>query len=401
MKKLIKSRKFKQYLLIAILIFGTILTALEIYAQDGDSNKSQYYKVLDGIVKSNAFDEGTIMITVITCTIALFIGAAMAFLELGWSYIKNVFNAVKSQGASSIAQYGPAVRILVLLALIVVYIPMVKALTGTMDFINDFTTPSIAQNEQAETWSDAIMKKHKAESRAEIDTAQYKLIVQNPGNYTDSEVQWAQKELDAARQVTDEGDGDIGIIGAIRSLKNLVQNISSAIIVGLLTLLGQIVRVVVMIFAKYTMKIVIILGPLSIAFSIFSPFEDNLERWFKYFLTLGFVFMTLNIIDNINFIFLKQCFSVKNLVSPDESEATLNIVISIVNLMLYTMPFYLTSLFIGGKDGGKILTKTVQVATAAAIVAMTGGAGAAAGAGSSATNVGKAAQVGGRAMEEN
>jgi len=358
--------------------------------------------VLDGIIKSNAFDQGTMMLTVVTATIALFIGAAMAFLELGWDYIKNVLSAVSSKGALGIANYGSAVRIIVLLMLIIVYIPMIKALTGTMDLINGFTKPSIAQNAAIESWSDQIMKQHAGELMEDIDSAQYKMILERPQDYSESHVKWAQKELNLARKVKDQGDGSIGIISAIRDLQFSVRNIVSAFIVGLITIIGQVIRVVMMIFAHYTMKIVIVIGPLAIAFSIFRPFEENLERWFKFFLTLGFVYTTFNIIDNVNFIFLKQCFSLKHLGNRDESEAILNIVISIINIILYTMPFYLTSLFIGGREGGKILTKTVQVATAAAIVAMSGKGGGSGAQGTAATgSIEKAAILGGRSMEEN
>jgi hypothetical protein len=150
------------------------------------------------------------------------------------------------------------------------------------------------------------------------------------------------------------------------------------------------IKVLITGLATAILKILICLGPLAIAFSILPLFRKGVEMWFSTIITTLFVFTTLNILEHIQMAGLAY-FKKEGIFAVASEGPYAMMTFELVNLILYTMAFWLTGKVVGKGDAGRVLSKTIGIAALAAGAAVTGGASAVAG---GATSAGSAVQAG-------
>jgi len=119
-------------------------------------------------------------------------------------------------------------------------------------------------------------------------------------------------------------------------------------------------------------------GPYAFAFSILPFLKDKIIEWFGVLLGIGFVFTTLNHLDHFSYYIMGTIIENKDFSFIDRQLVT---AVNCMMIILYLMSFWLTSKYVGKGDGGRFVSKSLQMATLAAVAAFSGGAGAAAGGG--------------------
>lgn len=338
-------------------------------------------------------DELTIKIIGVTCVIGASIAAICFVCSLGFNYVKSALkNLFNIEEPGEFPNYMEIARGFLFILMISVYPILAVGLAGTVEFFNKISSPVYENNrkmaELANSYSGMIRLSYDDAQKAALEAAK-------AGKIGDSHDQEA-----AEYQLQQGGDADIERESApledvndeslsIRELLSLLNPstwIALTFQAGFHLLLG-IVRIVICTIAAILFKFFIIIGPLAIAFSILPVFEKQISIWFGTVLNTGFVFTTLNILDHIS-------LGMFEYILEEGADGILfpNYVITfdIVLLVVYLSAFWLTSKYVGKGDAGRIMSKMVGIATAAAAL-MTGGASAAATGGNlaNAVNAGK------------
>jgi len=145
--------------------------------------------------------------------------------------------------------------------------------------------------------------------------------------------------------------------GLIRGALNAF---SWGILEALVRCVAEIVSYIVTIFAYTISRLLYVLGPLAIAFSILPPFKDKLAGWFSMFLNALCVPFTLAI---INAIFQRMfiAFATNSVMS-----SSFFIIINTCYIISVCMAFWFTSFYVGSSASSKIMSMAVGAATALA-----------------------------------
>lgn len=137
----------------------------------------------------------------------------------------------------------------------------------------------------------------------------------------------------------------------------------SEILLVFTQVLNTIVSVVVHVLAHVISRVLFVLGPLVIAFSIIPMWKDKLEKWFGIFINTLMVAGTLTVLDRIMYGAINGPFASMLQANPWNS-----IAFSLVMVILYLLSFWLTSLFVGSESAAKVLTTAVGAATTFATI---------------------------------
>lgn len=139
-----------------------------------------------------------------------------------------------------------------------------------------------------------------------------------------------------------------------------INGVVYGVITNFIALFAKLVSYIVYAYAYCVSRILYVLGPLAVAFSILPPFKDRLSGWFGMFLSCLCVPFTVNIINGIyqNMIAAMQT---GGLITP-----ALILVLNTIYIMVICLAFWFTSFYIGYSGASKALS--VAVATTSALV---------------------------------
>jgi len=146
-----------------------------------------------------------------------------------------------------------------------------------------------------------------------------------------------------------------------------VQNVILTMGIGLFTLLLQLISGIVLSITQIFTIVMFVVGPYSLVFSILPGFESKLDQWFKTYCTLCFVPVVLNVFDTILMELLKQ-----DLIKTQLENSVGLLVINLVFLVVYMMPFWVAGKVLGSVSAGRFLSTTVGVATMGTTMALKG-----------------------------
>lgn len=321
--------------------------------------------------------------------LALVIATMLYFISLAQNYLKGSIGALKDQSSNSFVDVGELARTLVIIGMIVLYFPLINIATGTIDLLNRYTAVGTKEYAIFNKFSENYAKDTK------VFATEVSLEVLNETiNSDDPAINESTKELarnqykeriDKGETMDDspkqEGSVWSALGQSIEKIFNYITN-PEAIISSMLYAVGLIILVPVkLIIVAVTLnlwRVLIIIGPLALAFSVLPAFKNTINTWAGTFLNIGFVFTTLNIIDALMIKSIGLITNNPETTTPGISSLTA-LVTSVTYIILYLSSFWITSKFVGKGDGGTPITKLVGMAAAAAAIAMTGGAAAAAG----------------------
>jgi hypothetical protein len=152
-----------------------------------------------------------------------------------------------------------------------------------------------------------------------------------------------------------------------------------------------------MFLSIYGFKMLLVFGPLAMAFSIFPMFRDKAEKWLATTLNIGLVITTMNIIDHFMYALYADMFTNDSDTGFDDVLAAAGINLAMV--AFYLLSFWLTSKWVGAADAGRVVSKGIAAAAVAtsamagaAVMGAGGGKGAGGGSGGRGQNLAKSVQ---------
>jgi hypothetical protein len=295
-----------------------------------------------------------------TTWIALLLASFLFSLTLGWNYLANGFKSLTEGKPGKIIDINELARVMVIILCIFCYKPLATTVVDISHYFNSLSAPS--SNDYAEM----VAAKDKQTVNNEINQIEEAI---SSNDISEPELTAMKNRIEALRAGPRTEESSFTLLEIVNVLKNLPYYVLHA---AAYTLFGMI-KITVLLIAQVIIQFAIIVGPLALAFSILPIFKNQIETWFSFLINTLFISTTYNVLDFLhNKLFIKL-YDVENTMHTD-----LFIILQLVYLVLYLMPFFLTSKFAGKNDGGRIVSKGLQLATIAAVAAFSGGAGAAA-----------------------
>lgn len=125
-------------------------------------------------------------------------------------------------------------------------------------------------------------------------------------------------------------------------------------------MVAEFVSYIVTVYAYFVSRILYVIGPLAIAFSIIPAFKDKLSAWFGMYLNCLCVPFTLNIINGV-FYNMSHALLKGRYISGD-----LFIIFNICYIVVICLAFWITSFYVGSSGASKIMSMAVAFTTALA-----------------------------------
>ncbi len=358
-------------------------------------------KIVQYLVKVKTIDAAVESIMGKTVMVALILLCIFFFINLAYNYISSSIKVLGDRSSDKFFDLDELVRVIVLAACIVLYIPLAKATTELTDFINSLTAPGTKQSELMEKYSKNYLSSGAVFSvdvteKALMDVISDKNADDKLKAYAKAELSKKQSERNRSTYELEQGKDISKQEEGGWSWNYLNPKYWGAMLMNSFALfLVSIIRIIISAVTVNIIKIMYCVGPLAIAFSVLPVFKDNIKIWFGTLLNASFVFTTMNILDSI--IYASMSFLWKDASSFNEMSSYGIQIYNITIVILYTMSFWLTSKYVGKGDAGRVLTKGVMIAAAAVGgVAMMGGGAAA----SASSNVSRVADSAGKVMAE-
>lgn len=346
-------------------------------------------EIISEFYHSEFVDGVTNQLIEIVILIASLLAVFLYLITLGWNYLKSGFESLTGGNKGSIINYEELMRTIILVICIFSYKPIATTLADTIDYFNSLSAPKSTQMENLQKY----MTKMYDDASMTENEKKVKLLEQEiaSGNLDPTRTSVAQEEINKLKSSKDNTTENVNKAAEDSEMSTwewmeMYMNPDrwgSIFITGIASTLTAFVKIIVGLLAVFIFKFLLIVGPLAFAFSILPTFRSKLDEWFGTLLGTGFVFTTLNILDHFSFQLMSTVMGSEDFNQLDQSVVT---IVNSLLIVLYLMAFWLTSKYVGKGDGGRFVTKSLQLATVAAVAAMSGGAGAAAGAGTSGTN---------------
>ena len=341
------------------------------------------------VLVSEFIDDGVSKVTGEVQGLALILGGGFMIMSYGYYMMKGILN-IRSGFREVVSKL---LRSFILMFLIGAYPLIFGAVANLADLINGYTAPSLTN--MVEIHDKMLEDRIKKEEGDYTESLESESRYQNLDGATQTELDEAKQKQAAVNETVEEDEDDFWgfetemkkltyYLNPMRFFHGIRDAIFLAIFFG--------VRVIISAVAITMIKVMYVIGPLSIAFSMIPAFQDKLSKWFGLWTNCLLVFTTMNIIDHVVYNVMLDSFYTDNHWEGN-SPALTNFYLGV--LIVYCLSFWLTAHFVGSESAGKVLSTGVAAATAAigAIVGgATGGAGAAVGKAGSAA--GSAAKVG-------
>lgn len=315
--------------------------------------------------------------------IAFGVGVICFICNMAYNYLYHGFSQLLNPDENKFPDYMEIARCIALFFCLSLYSPIAKTIVGTLEVINEATSLT---SDRAQEFADYMAKS---------TTEQNEMLA-------DYEKTSLQANIDA------DDDPDGALKKEVQNIEqdNIVSNVASGIdkivqllspnnlvslgIHSLATLFIGIVQIIVLGIGVVIVKILVILGPFTFAFSILPVFQKCLPKWFGTLCSMGMVFTVINVLNQIMWFTLKKIFDSGAFDLTDVATKQLQYLgMDLAMIGAYCCCFWLASLIVGHGDAGKIVSKTVALVTAATAMAIAGP-----GMVGKATNVGAAASLG-------
>lgn len=315
--------------------------------------------------------------------IAFGVGVICFICNMAYNYLYHGVSQLLSPDENKFPDYMEIARCFALFFCLSLYSPIAKTIVGTLEVINEAT--SLTSN-RAQEFADYIDRSatEQNEMLADYEKSSLKANIDD-GNDPDGAMEKEINNMEQDNKVSNEASG-------IEKMVQLLNpsNFICLALHSLATVLVGIIQIIILGIGVVMLKVLIILGPFTFAFSILPPFQKCLSRWFGALFSLGMVFTVINILNQIMWYSLKGIFATGTFDSVDIATKQLQYLgMDIAMIGSYCCCFYLASLIVGHADAGKIVSKTVALVTAATAMTLAG-----TGVAGRATNVGAAASLG-------
>lgn len=358
--------------------------------------------IIDVWLRNPLMSESVEQLIQITCGMAIILAVMFYLINLAYNYASTVLEKLQGGGEAGFVNYKELIRVFVLIGCILIYPLLAKAINSGVDFARFLSSMDASMYEEYNVAAEGLYTEMERNTGEEAMTQEaIDHILNNKDMYDDDIIEKAEL-LDILEETEDiEGETSKGETDNFWSFLQYLKFLNPAVLGpsiagGVIGLLSQIIKYVILGLSMILYQILLILGPLAFSFSIIPMFKDKLEEWFATLLTIGFVFVTYNILDALMATYVIGMFeNLENFSAGVDSM----LIFQLVMLITYIMIFWLTSKYVGKSEAGRFMTKFVSLATLAVTSAMAGGATAAAGGAAKAGGLSSAVQSGGDAFK--
>lgn len=315
--------------------------------------------------------------------IAFGVGVICFICNMAYNYLYHGFSQLLNPDENKFPDYMEIARCIALFFCLSLYSPIAKTIVGTLEVINEATSLT---SDRAQEFADYMAKSTTEQNEMLADYEKTSLQANiDAGEDPDGALKKEVQNIEQDNIVSNVASG-IDKIVQLLSPNNLV----SLGIHSLATLFIGIVQIIVLGIGVVIVKILVILGPFTFAFSILPVFQKCLPKWFGTLCSMGMVFTVINVLNQIMWFTLKKIFDSGAFDLTDVATKQLQYLgMDLAMIGAYCCCFWLSSLIVGHGDSGKIVSKTVALVTAATAMAIAGP-----GMAGKATNVGAAASLG-------
>lgn len=317
--------------------------------------------------------------------------AVICFIcNISYNYLYHGVSQLLTPDENKFPDWMEVARCFALFFCLSLYTPIVKTIVGSFEVINRET--SFTDNRLKEF--ESYMKKSASDQSEMLTDYQGHTIAANIKAGEDPDGALAKEKEN--REKGSEPDGVVSTLKSIFQTLNPANSMAMGIHAFAAAIIG-VIQTIVLGLDVVVVKILVILGPFVFAFSMLPVFKNQLSTWFGTLCATCFVFIVINILNQImwqtyNAIYNSSTF---NLVD----EATKQIQYLAMDLAIigaYCSCFWLAGKIVGHGDAGKIISKVVSLVSSAAMLAFMGSAAVAKGA----SNVGAAASAGKSIIDE-
>lgn len=345
----------------------------------------------ESLLTGKVVDTTTLHFINIAVEKAYFLALAFIPLTLGYSYIKESLLSFASGKEGRTFDLFEVSRVIGIMFLIAIYATTVSPVMDSIQSLNESFKPNTASYDNARVEAESQMEIIQ-KSRTKTAYQQFQSLPKEEQKmFYESLSENDQNSLSGKLSTEEQATvhEEIGYLeGAYNyvadGIYSMVSKVTSVVpmILGLIAqLLSEGVKIFVYIGAFFVVKVLLIVGPLSLVFSILPVFKDQYVSWLGFTLNTAFVFLTLNIIDALVIQNGRGITEALNQMSDIELTGS-KMAFDFVILALYLSAFKLTSVFVGKGFAGSIAQK------AAGAAVMVAGALAAAGVGAGLANAG-------------
>lgn len=316
-----------------------------------------------------------------TQSLAWIVATIVFALSFGWGFITHSIKNLLKEPTSGYFDINGLFYAIFIFFLISIFPTVAKTLESGIDYVNSITALS---ND-----TKSVIEKNRSVER-DIQT---EALIDAANNSDDPKMQKAAiMEMDELGISEDDyqnpdatpkprGFDDLSIWEKILFNINPA-NWPTIFFYQLGSSITAIIRFVIMMFTFYYVKILLILGPLALAFGINKKFDSLVIDWFGAVLHSGLVFTTLNILDYLYASYYNFRFADVGGVNYNEHNLLSEIALNCTFIVMYLSAFKITKHFIWGKGlAASMVGKAVALGTAAVAGVVALGAGAAGGAG--------------------
>lgn len=278
-------------------------------------------EIVNYLTSSDALLSSSMALTAKSITAAKLMAIAIFPLSVGYSYIKNIFNN-SNQKAGNVMDVGYFFKAIIIYALI-------------------GTTPNILE-----------LIAHLASYGIEAFSTNSNNIAQSCQTIYESAVSMSIDD-----ENTKVGDVDFWFLLGKANMTTLLY-LSLAMVAMVLCIL---VRVVMTILTNFVVTFLFIVSPFSMAFSLIPGMENTFMHFLKYFLSSLFVFLTMNILDQM--VFNATISSIMNNGGENMVNPIAFILFCVVVILMYLLVFWLTTMYVGVPSAGQAAGMVGALAT--------------------------------------
>ena len=296
----------------------------------------------------------TYILSLTWTNVAIAEGLAVLFLAMALVY--NLFVHFLRTKGRELLEYAETARILVIIFMIPFYVPLLSVPVTIIDVVNDFTKPTTGElADYAAVLGENVYENgfisQLAREFSVTPEVKEEVLDENP-------------TADTGTETLDFWD----FLGSSLNPSSLGMFLLDMVTVSL----ASIIRFVIQALLSILTKVFFVLGPFALVVSILPIWKDKMVVWFNTFITIYFTYVVFNIFDKILYANL-----IKDLVGSASfgemgTSSYQSLVLNLVMLVLYFMPFWVSGKIVGSSDAGRFLALTSQIATTAVTGAMGG-----------------------------
>ncbi len=325
------------------------------------------------------------------------IASAVAFgtgaMLMCWDYFKNSLMSFEPGKEGKLFDPYTFGKIMLFILIIQAYPSMIKPVVNYFNSINQAYASS---DKRYEEYRDKVSSELLNNIQTDPEMAYQEAKNKDSSQRTPEEQDYidyyeSQGHQDDISAPTDEHTTQKGILGSIREIYRLLTSaniyLCTVIFHSLATILCMLIADVVKFFAFYSIKLLVVLGPFAIAFSLIPGFNNQFAKWFGRLGNLLFAAIMITILDSLfmdtlesvnplSMSGLSNFNSASNWIHQQASELNYQklfvvIAFDIAVIALYVSPFFLSSAIIGSGDGGSMVSKAIGLGTGVATMATT------------------------------